>query len=210
MVRVGLAWLGLAAFAGSGWAAAPARDAASVRPVAVGARIPAEARLRTPAGDSVTLGAVLAGKPTLLIFYRGSWCPYCNRHLAALAEIEPQLVAAGCQIVAVSPDTTEGLAKTAEKNRVAYRLLSDRDLEAATALGLAFRVPEATAKNYTDKGVPLAPIPGGGGGFALPVPAALVVDGEGTVRFVHADADIKQRLAPDAVLAAVRAALASR
>lgn len=186
-------------------AAMPARDAASVRPVAVGATVPAAARLQTPDGETLTLGAALAGKPTLLVFYRGSWCPYCNRHLAALAEIEPQLLALGFQIVALSPDTTAGLKKTAEKNRAAYRLLSDRGLEAATALGLAFRVPEATAKSYTDKGVALAPIPGGDG-FALPVPAALIVDAAGTVRFIHADADIKTRLAPEAVLAAARAA----
>lgn len=185
-------------------AAVPAKDAASVRPVAVGATVPLDARLQEPDGRALTLGAALAGKPTLLVFYRGSWCPYCNRHLAALAELEPQLLALGFQIVAVSPDTTEGLKKMAEKNRVAYRLFSDRGLEAATALGLAFRVPATTAKNYTDKGVPLAPIPGGEG-FGLPVPAALIVDKGGIVRFIHADPDIKARLSPEAVLAAARA-----
>ncbi len=203
--RVTLAMVSVALATVSGYAALPAKDAASVRPVAVGAKVPAAARLQTPDGEAVTLGAALAGKPTLLVFYRGSWCPYCNRHLAALADLEPQLLALGYQIVAVSPDTTGGLKKMAEKNRVAYRLFSDRGLEAATALGLAFRVPEATAKNYTDKGVPLAPIPGGDG-FGLPVPAALIVDAGGVVRFIHADADIKTRLAPEAVLAAARAA----
>lgn len=185
-------------------AAAPlAPTAAAARPLGVGAKAP-DASVRTVDGAEVALRPTLAGRPTVLIFYRGSWCPYCNRHLAALGEAEAQLLALGYQILAVSPDTAEGLRQATEKNRLNYRLLSDRAMHAAAAYGLAFRVPEKTAQSYTSKGVPLAPLEGGG--YWLPVPAVFLIDREGTIRFVHSDPDITKRLATADLLAAATAA----
>ena len=46
--------------------------AADVEPLAVGTAIP-KAQLRTAAGDDAELGAQLAGRLGVLIFYRGGW-----------------------------------------------------------------------------------------------------------------------------------------
>jgi len=186
------------------FAAPLAPTAAAAQPLGVGAAAP-DATLRAADGATVRLRETFAAKPTVLIFYRGSWCPYCNTHLAALAEIEPQLLALGYQILAVSPDTAEGLRKSAEKNKLNYRLLSDREMQASAAFGLAFRVPEATASSYTSKGVALAPI-AGGDGFWLPVPAVYLVGRDGVIRFAHTNPEIKVRLAAADILAAARAA----
>ena len=58
-----------------------ASSAQEARPIAVGAAAP-DAALRDLDGNDVTLHAIVAEKPTVLIFYRGSWCPYCNLHLS--------------------------------------------------------------------------------------------------------------------------------
>ena len=117
-------------------------------PLPVGAKVPA-ARVQSIEGSAVDLATACAEKPTLLIFYRGSWCPYCNRHLAALAEIEPRLLELGYQIIALSPDEATGLKAMAEKNHLNYRLLSDHAMNAAAAFGRAFRfnTPRQLNKN---------------------------------------------------------------
>ncbi len=190
----------------AGLRASLASSAAEAVPLAAGARIPAVV-VQTVEGTGLDLAATVAQKPTLLIFYRGSWCPYCNRHLAALAEVEPELLKLGYQILAISPDEAPGLRAAAEKNHLNYRLLSDRAMHASAAFGLAFRVDAATAEKYRGYKIDLPPVPGEPAARWLPVPAVYVVGRDGVVKFVHTDPDYKARLAPDDVLKAARAAL---
>ena len=190
----------------AGLRAALAPSAAEAMPLAAGARIPAVV-VQTVEGTGLDLAATVAQKPTLLIFYRGSWCPYCNRHLAALGEIEPELLKLGYQVLAISPDEAPGLRTAAGKNHLNYRLLSDRAMHASAAFGLAFRVDAATAEKYRGYKIDLPPVPGEPAARWLPVPAVYVVGRDGVVKFVHTDPDYKARLAPDDVLKAARAAL---
>lgn len=188
--------------------AAPLADsAAAATPLVVGAAPPA-ATVRAPDGRAVDLTELTARRATVLIFYRGGWCPYCQRHLAALAEVEGELRQLGYQILALSPERPETLARAPEST--ALKLLSDREMHAASAFGLAFRVDEKTRQAYAGYGIDLAPIPGEpGDGRWLPVPTVVILDPHGRVRFVHADADYKRRLAPAELLAAARAALSA-
>lgn len=165
------------------------------------------AALQAVDDSPVSLAAVLAGKPTVLIFYRGNWCPYCNRHLAELADLEPQLLELGYQIVALSPDSAAGLQAMTTKHHLTYRLLSDHGMQAASAFGVAFRVDARTIETYQGYGVALTPVPGEPEARWLPVPAVFIIGRDGVVRFTHADPDYKVRLSGAAVLAAAKAAL---
>jgi peroxiredoxin len=46
----------------------------------------------------------LAGSYAVVLFYRGSWCPYCCGQLAAFSRAAERLAAAGVTIVALSVD----------------------------------------------------------------------------------------------------------
>lgn len=179
---------------------------AEIKPLPVGAKVPA-AMVQTVDGADRDLAAVVAQKPTLLIFYRGSWCPYCNRHLAALGEIEPELLKLGYQILALSPEGAAGLKTVAEKNHLNYRLLSDQAMQAASAFGLAFRVEARTVAAYTGYGITLATVPGEPAARWLPVPAVYLIGRDGLVKYVHTNPDYKVRLSAEQVMAAARAAL---
>lgn len=179
---------------------------AEAKPLPVGAKVPA-AMVQTVDGADLDLAAVVAQKPTLLIFYRGGWCPYCNRHLAALGEIEPELLKLGYQIIALSPDGAAGLKTVAEKNHLNYRLLSDQAMQAASAFGLAFRVEAKTVTAYTGYGITLATVPGEPAARWLPVPAVYLIGRDGLVKYVHTNPDYKVRLSAEQVMAAAQAAL---
>ena len=183
-------------------AAAPtlAESPESARPLAVGAKAPA-VTLTTVDGADFALGPAFADKPTVLVFYRGSWCPYCNTQLAALGELEPRLLALGYQIIAVSPDSAPGLRAMAGKNQLTYRLLSDHGMVASAAYGVAYRLSAALEKAYRGYGVALTPIPGGDG-YWLPVPAVFLVGRDGVIKFAYSNPDYKVRLASADLLAA--------
>lgn len=196
--------LAAASFVASGFAA-PADSPDTINPLTVGTPAPAAA-VRTPGGEPAELAAALAGQPTVLVFYRGGWCPYCNKHLAALAEAEPDLRALGYRIVAVSPDAPAGLQATTDKHHLKYLLLSDRDMVAASAYGVAFRVDAATVAKYRAYKIDLPPVPAEPDARWLPVPAVFLIDRAGVIRFAHAHADYKIRLTTEALLAAASAA----
>lgn len=183
-----------------------AASAAAAKPLAVGATAPA-VTVKTADGAPFDLGAALAEKPTVLVFYRGGWCPYCNKQLAELAAFEPKFLELGLQIIAVSTDSPGGLAPTAEKDKIAYRLLSDRAMAASSAYGVAYRVDAETAEKYRGYKIDLAPIPGDDhDGRWLPVPTIFVIGRDRVVRYVTSNPDFKVRLPAAELLAAAQAA----
>nr|WP_261383536.1 MULTISPECIES: peroxiredoxin family protein [unclassified Burkholderia] len=50
----------------------------------------------------VDLAGFAAGRPLLLVLYRGSWCPYSRLHLADLATVTDRLATLGVAVLAVS------------------------------------------------------------------------------------------------------------
>ena len=81
--------------------------------------------MQTVEGDPLSLKALTMQKPTVLIFYRGGWCPYCNRQLAGLKDIETQLDALGYQILAISPETPAQLQAQKLHTKFTVPLLAD-------------------------------------------------------------------------------------
>jgi len=59
-------------------------NAEDISPLLVGEKIP-NGILIDQNGEEVNLNKVVKQKPTVLIFYRGGWCPYCNQQMASLA-----------------------------------------------------------------------------------------------------------------------------
>lgn len=172
----------------------------AVTPLAVGSSV-STAKLVKPDGGATTLAEAIAGQPTILIFYRGGWCPFCNRHLAALAENEIPLRKLGFKIVGLTPDRAEALAPTAKETQARYQLFSDRAMEAAGAFGIAFRLSAETGARYRKNNIDVPEAPDGRG-FWQPVPSAFILSADGVVRFVYHNADPEHPISPEALLAA--------
>jgi peroxiredoxin len=170
-----------------------------ISPLLVGETIP-DVQLRTVKGEMVSLKSEIAKKPTLLVFYRGGWCPYCTTHLAELRLLQPDMDRLGYQMIAISTDAPEGMKNTYEKSELNYTLLSDADLTAAKGFGLAFR---AAAKNAD---MLLKSSGGKNKDGLLPVPAVFVLDKKGVIKYEHINPNFKERVSAK-VLRAVAEAL---
>ncbi|MDP1579753.1 MAG: peroxiredoxin-like family protein [Candidatus Didemnitutus sp.] len=179
--------------------AEPASDWAKV-----GDTVP-DVKLLTADDAAVSLREVVKEKPAVLIFYRGGWCPYCNRHLGALAEIEGKVLAAGYQILAISPDQPAKLKATPDREKLGYRLLSDRKAEAAQALGIAFEVPAELVAKYKNEYKIDLEAASGETHHLLPHPAVFVIGRDGVIRYAHVNPDYKIRLTPEEILAVIEA-----
>ena len=102
--------------------------AEDISPILIGETLP-NANFQNVEGEYVQLKALLEEKPTVLVFYRGGWCPYCNVQLSGLVEIEEDVLELGYQIVAISPDDYKNLQATIENNNTCllYTSPSPRD-----------------------------------------------------------------------------------
>jgi peroxiredoxin len=144
-----------------------------ISPLLVGEKIPTELFLYNSSNEAKPIEEIF-NKSTVLIFYRGGWCPYCNTQLADMAEIEGDILKLGYQIVAVSPDDFPNLEATIEKNKVNYQLYSDKNSDVIKALGIGFKASEKSV-NYIKKVTKGTPTQ------ILPVPAVFILDEKGEI-----------------------------
>lgn len=173
-------------------------------PLTEGSTIP-DVSLTSMDGEEVQVSSLVTEQPTLLVFYRGGWCPYCNKHLKSITNVEEELRDMGYQIIAVSPDKPSKLGQTMDKHNMNYQLYSDNDMAVSKAFGLGFDVSEETLAKYDEHGIDLKEASGKDHQM-LPVPAVYITDEEGTIRFAHANQNYKNRLDAD-VMKAVAGAL---
>lgn len=171
-------------------------------PLKGGDSIP-DVKLRTEDDKEVSLRKLVSEKPTVLMFYRGGWCPFCNRHLQSLAGIEDDLNKAGVQLLAISMDQPAKLKATPDREKLHYRLLSDSGAAAATAFGIAFKVDDKTVEKYKGYGIDLDAA-SGNDHHILPHPAVYIANTNGVIRFAHVNPDYKVRLDPAKILEAAR------
>ncbi len=181
-----------------------ASSAEGITPLKPGDRVPESVSLWSSDQKLVPLKKIIEKKPTVLIFYRGGWCPYCNTHLAELGQVQEDLVNLGYQIVAVSPDRPEKLRETKTKKQLPYELYSDSSMYLSTAFGLAFKLEDALVEKYKKEyGIDIE-ADSGETHHLLPVPAVYLIDTGGEIRFVYTNPDYKTRLKPDEIIAAAK------
>lgn len=142
-------------------------------------------------------------QPTVVIFYRGGWCPYCNTQLSDLRLVEPKLRASGFEVVFLSTDRPEILYSSLKAEKIDYTLLSDSRLEAAKAFHVAFHLDDATLAKMKGYGIDLDATTGESL-HELPVPSVFIIDRTGTIRFVYSNPDFKVRLGADALWTAAQ------
>ncbi|MGD9583512.1 MAG: peroxiredoxin-like family protein [Lysobacterales bacterium] len=189
-------------------AAELAASATEVRPLLLGSAVP-EVKLQTVDGADTTLKTLLAGKPAVLVFYRGGWCPFCNLQLSNLRLIEKDLTAAGYQLIAISPDRPEELRRTLDKQALGYTLVSDHHAEAIKAFGIGFVLDAETTGKYAKFGIDIDQA-SGEKHHGLPVPSVFIVDGAGTLQFEYVHPDYKVRVPSEVILAAAQAIAADK
>ena len=151
-------------------------------------------------------------RPTVLISFRGGWCPYCNLHLSELRNVVPELREQGIDVLFLSGDAPDQLYSSLKQETqddiagLDYTILSDANIEAAQAFGTAFSTGSGIKDYLTENDVDITE--GSIGQHeALSVPFVYVVNKSGEIVFDFVEADYKVRLPSDELLAAAESAM---
>lgn len=130
----------------------------------------------------------------VVLFYRGNWCPYCNRELKRFQDSLILIENKGAQLVAITPEAAEGVDSTVAKTGASFPILYDQDMKIANAYHVAFKVDDRTLGRYKNAGIDLLKNNSQTKEAYLPVPAVYIVNKDGSVVFRYFDEDYKKRV----------------
>jgi peroxiredoxin len=163
-----------------------------------------DAKLLDVHGVPTMLEAVAGSGTSVLVFYRGSWCPYCNIALSVYqAELLPRLEDRGVRLIAISPEKPDDSLTVQQKNELAFTVVSDPGNSLAGRLGIVMQhVEEVVQVAREDLGVDLA-ARNADGTLDVPMPATVILDGRRTVRWIDVHPDYSTRTEPKQVIDAL-------
>ena len=90
--------------------------------------------LTSDAGEQVSLSD-LRGRKVIVYFYPAAMTPGCTKQACDFTDSLDSLRGSGYEVLGISPDKPEKLAKFRERDALTIRLLSDPDKQALTAYG---------------------------------------------------------------------------
>ena len=144
-------------------------------------------------GDPVR-SVELHGSPTVLLFVRGNWCPFCSSQVRNLTQHYRDIVDLGAKLVLITPKPLETTRRVADFFKVEFDFWLDDQLAVTQQLGLLQKggVPSDYDREY---------------GKDTVWPTAMVVDAAGIIRYTELSKHISDRPDPETLLGEVRKAL---
>ena len=141
-------------------------------------------------GNTVS-SASLRGAPAVLLFVRGSWCPFCSKQVKDLTRVYKEITDAGARLILVTSRPLDTTRRVADLFGVDFEFWLDEGLEVVRELGLLIEagIPEKSRQEF---------------GSDTIWPVSLVVDGEGVIRLTEMSRFIADRPKPEKFLAALK------
>lgn len=128
--------LGLLVALTLGTLAVTAADLENLGP-AVGTKIPHDLSSVDSAGAPQSFDSLKGEKGAVVVFFRSAkWCPFCQGQLISLETIAEDIRGKGFNLIAISYDPIEELAKFKTRRDISYPLLSDKDSEIIDAFDI--------------------------------------------------------------------------
>lgn len=144
-------------------------------------------------GRKIDLKHILKShKTVVLFFYRGQWCPYCNRYVQRMQDSLQLLVDKGAYVIGVTPETAANITKTVEKTHASFSIIQDKGYRIMKEYQVNYVVADTMVSKLRKYGVDIE-ANNGNKDHVLPVPATYVIDQTGKITFVHFDKDYTHR-----------------
>ncbi len=144
------------------------------------------------AGKSINLKSQLAKNTVVLVFYRGEWCPFCNKELKAIEDSLKFILEKKAIVLAVTPEKIENIYKTISKTKASYSILHDGEMKIMKSYGVSFKIDSLTNLKFKSYGIDLSSA-NGENGTNLPIPAVYIINKNGRIAYRYFDADYRKR-----------------
>ena len=154
-------------------------------------------------GKALDLKVLLKShKAVVLFFYRGQWCPYCNKQIKELQDSLQLLTGKGAYVIGVTPETGDNINKTIDKTHASFSIVQDAGYKIMKAYDVNYTVNDGMYSKLKGYGIDLEKN-NGNKDHVLPVPATYVIDNTGKIIYVHFDTDYTKRASVSSILSAL-------
>lgn len=133
----------------------------------------------------VTRSVWQAGRPLLLLFFRGTWCAQCRAHIGRLRDDVDTFRARDVGILGVAAQKRSRLSAYLARNPVPFPILADEDRAVSRAYGVYVPI------NFES--------------LRIARPSSFLVDKGGIVRWLHVGSHQFDRPRPDEVRSQIEA-----
>lgn len=143
-------------------------------------------------GDTISLQEKSKSGKVVLVFYRGAWCPHCNKHMSHLQDSLKLILDKGASLIAITPEINTSIEKIISKTKATFNIIYDSTYTIMKQYGTAFKVDAGTITRYKLIGLDVEEA-NGNKDHILPVPATFIIDQDGTILWKHFDTNYKKR-----------------
>jgi peroxiredoxin len=143
-------------------------------------------------GKMIRLADLKGKEQVVLLFYRGYWCPYCNKQLHNLQDSLAQYLAKNATVIAVTPESPANVQKTISKTEANFSIIADNTQEIMNAYGVSFKVDATASNRLKSIGVDLKEVNGNHQDI-LPVPAVYIIGLDGRFKYVYFNTNYRYR-----------------
>lgn len=150
-------------------------------------------------GKLFNLEEALKKGPVVVLFYRGQWCPYCNKQLSHFSDSLQLIKDKGATLLAVTPEIADNIKKTIEKTKTSFPVLQDEGMAIMKSYRVNFAVDEKTVTRYKNYGIDFDQA-NGSNGANLPVPATYIIGQDGKVKYAFFNTDYRKRVSVKEIL----------
>ena len=142
------------------------------------------------AGKMVSLKELTQKGKVVVMFYRGAWCPFCNKYMSQLETALPEFSAKNTTVIAITPETDESINKAIDKTKATFSVIYDKDRSIMKNWKVAYSMSDDMKTKYKGYGLDLEKQQGD---WMLPVPATYVVGKDCRIEYVHFDENYQKR-----------------
>jgi len=158
------------------------------------------------ANQRISLQKLLDKGPVVVTFYRGQWCPYCNKYMSALQDSLSFITQAGASLIAITPEKNSEIDKTISKTGASFSIIYDEGHRIMDAYRVTFRTSDLKNILHFAAGININEASGNKDN-ALPVPATYIIASDGRIIGRHFDTNYAKRMSVAAILEAIKGIL---
>ena len=143
-------------------------------------------------GNAIDFYGKLKEKPAVILFYRGNWCPHCNKYMANLSDSLNMITSRGFNVFVITPENRSLARSFADSLNSNLIVISDSLMALQNAFKVSFNVTEEYQQSLMSSGVDI--LEHNNQSVAkLPVPATYLIDQQGFVIWSHFDYNYRNR-----------------
>ena len=142
----------------------------------------------------------------VVVFTRGSWCPYCNKFLRHLQDSLELIKAKHAQVIAITPEGREGVDSAVAKTGVTFPIIYDTAMKITNGYNGSYRVEDKALVRYknSNPSIDLLKINNQKKDAYLPITAVYIVNDEGSITYRYFEEDYKKQVSISEILKALK------